>query len=102
MEPRNPMQEKEALVEFVGVLNTLELAALIHKHSPFPMKELRNCGRRMLPRIKYTTNYICVQRVIESPLPDAEIKTLWKPINANGGVNVVLNYETELRFSTGY
>jgi hypothetical protein len=96
MEPKTDIQDKEALLEYVGCLNTLELAWAIHNKN----SALRQTARNLLSRIKYTTNYHCMKRVIQSPLPDAEVKTLWKPINDNGGVHVVLEYEQEVKQHT--
>ena len=97
MEPRNERQEKEALLEFVSALNSLELAVLIHKKQT--PNAVRAVASRLLNRLKYTTNYKAMLDVRDAKDPVGMIAYYWQPINDNGGVECVLAYEPELRIS---
>ena len=97
MEPKTVTQEKEALLEFVGALNSLEIVAQIHKRQT--PNALRAAASRIMSRLKYTTNYKAMSDFRDAKDPVGMIDYYWKPIIDNGGVEVVLAYEPELRLS---
>ena len=97
MEPKNERQEKEALLEFISALNSLELVKALHvRQTP---NAIRAAASRILSRLKYTTNYKAVYDIGRDKNPIKRIDYYWQPINDNGGVGVVLEYETELRLA---